>query len=100
MQQLTIIWEPVALENLDRIVRYIARRWSTTEVDRYLQAINEREQVLARNPEAFQLIKPDEGIRKTVVNKRTVIFYQVSDELQEVQILSVFDTREDPEKHF
>jgi len=97
MKSYQLSWKTRALKRLDGIVEEISKRWNITAVDNYLEAIKEREQVLTRFPEAFPLLKQDEGIRRTIINGRTVIFYEVDYQNNVVEILSVYDTNQDPD---
>ncbi len=100
MGRFDIIWAREALENLDAIADYISERFSTAEVDRFLEQIREEEKILSIHPEAFRMINSEKQLRRTVVNKRTIIQYRVDKENKQVQIVSVFDARSNPDNRY
>ena len=38
------------------------------------------------------------GLYKCVVTKQTTFYYRISTELKEVEVITIFDTRQNPEK--
>ncbi len=95
MKDYEIIWAEEALSQLNIITKSIGKHWSLNEIADFVEKVKNRENTISRNPEAFPLIKPSEGIRKTVINKKTIILYVVSHKSESVEIVSVSDARQD-----
>lgn len=100
MERYEIIWAEEALENIDAIARYIGKNWSFKEVDHFFRQISEEEKILSVHPEAFRMINPQKQLRRTIVNKRTIIQYRVDKPKQQVHIVSVFDARSNPDNRY
>lgn len=98
MEPYEIIWAEEALENINDIARYIGKNWSSTEVEQFFQLIREEEKILSVHPEAFRMINPQKQLRRTVVNRRTIIQYRVDQQRQQVQIVSAYDARSNPDR--
>lgn len=90
-----IIWTDEALRNLQSILNYLAGKWSSREVDQFLEKLEEREKILSQQPRAFPLSKKGGGNRRSVLTRQITIYYKFEDNV--VKIRSVFDTRQDPD---
>lgn len=53
---------------------------------------------ISSQPESCQKSIEFGGIYKCVVTKQTTFFYQVNFKNKEIEIITLFDTRQDPEK--
>lgn len=56
-----IIWTDEALRNLQAILNHLAGKWSSREIDQFLEKLEEREKILSQQPRAFPLSKKGGG---------------------------------------
>ncbi|MFA9186726.1 type II toxin-antitoxin system RelE/ParE family toxin [Flavobacterium magnesitis] len=92
MRELT--FSETALKNLREIKFYLISKWSERVYIKFKDNIIKTVDLISKNPEAFP--KSDKNIYKCVLSKQTTIFYRFNS--TEIQILSVFDTRQNPNK--
>ncbi|MCV9931547.1 type II toxin-antitoxin system RelE/ParE family toxin [Flavobacterium sp. LS1R47] len=85
-----------AEKSFDSIVNYIEKKWSLKEKISFLKKFNKSVSVIILNPESFPLTEKNKIVRKCVVTKQTTIFYVFTS--KEITIVSVFDTRQNPNK--
>ena len=93
-----IIWTDESLKNIEAIVNYLNKKWGEKVTNEFLVKLRERSILISKLPAAFTLINKEEQIRSSVLTKQTTIFFRVDYEAREIKILSVFDTRQDPDK--
>ena len=91
-----IIWLPSASEDIKDVISY-CEPISEKVVASIILHIQASVQMLASFPEMGTIIEPDYRTRKLVVTKYNyVVVYKLEREL--IQIIQVFDTRQDPDK--
>jgi plasmid stabilization system protein ParE len=89
-----IFFSKTALKNIQEIKFYLVSEWSERIYNKFKTKLVENINLISINPEAFP--KSDKNIYKCVLNKQITIFYRFNTE--EIQILSLFDTRQNPTK--
>jgi plasmid stabilization system protein ParE len=94
-----ITWSPEALESFDAIVEYINNRFTEKEVKQFVGLVNRRLLLLQKVPQTFRTTARTSMRRKTVIHKRTILFYKIREKIKVVELLSFFDTRQNPGKH-
>lgn len=93
-----IIWTQRAVKDLQKIIEYLFEEWSEKEVAKFLKALDQRLEVINKNPRLFAASEKMGNIRKSVLTRQTTIYYSISDEYKTIQIITLFDTRQDPDK--
>lgn len=83
-----------AVKNLEDINFYLISKWSERVYENFKTKLSENISLIATNPEAFP--KSNKNIYKCVLIKQVTIFYRFNS--TEIQILSLFDTRQNPTK--
>jgi plasmid stabilization system protein ParE len=84
-----------SLNEIDIISEYIESKWSAKSRDKFLDLLNINFDLIESNPTLFP-VSNYEGLYKCVVSKQTSIFYTFDD--IKINIVSVFDTRQNPKK--
>lgn len=85
-----IIWRPVAENDLDGIIDYIALD-SPTKAEDFGQALRDKTLQLAQNPKIGRTGRPGLPalVRELVVHPNYIVFYRVVDKHRIVEILRV-----------
>ena len=83
-----------AVKNLEDIKFYLISKQSERVYENFKTKLSENISLIATNPEAFP--KSNKNIYKCVLIKQVTIFYRLNS--TEIQILSLFDTRQNPTK--
>ena len=91
-----IIWSDESLQNLDSIIKYLELNWTEKEVKNFLNQLNTRIQLISKTPLIFPSTPKSSNIRRSVLSKRISIFYRITE--SRVEMLSIFDTRQNPDK--
>lgn len=90
-----VVWSDEASKNVDAILAYLEREWDRKTANDFLGELLKRVGLIVRQPEAFQKSESVKNARRSVLNKQITIYYRVDG--QEVEILFLFDNRQDPE---
>jgi plasmid stabilization system protein ParE len=93
-----IIWSPEAEESFDSIVHYIQTSFTEREVAHFIQTVNKRLLLMKRFPKTGHKTAKTSQRRKTVLHKRTILYYRILERKKEIRLLTFFDTRTDPRK--
>lgn len=91
-----IFWSEAALSDLQNIIDYLSENWTSREIQNFAKRLDKRVDLIALNPKLFAKTSKRKNVRRSVLTKHTVIYYE-SDEAT-VTILSLFDSRQNPKK--
>jgi plasmid stabilization system protein ParE len=91
-----VVWSPRAKSDLENKLKWLEENWSEREIRQFAKALNERIQLIIQNPNLFPKTRKKSGIHKSVMKFHTVLYYRVT--RKEIQILTLFDPRQHPEK--
>lgn len=90
-----VVWTDTALENKENISAYLIENWTERELRNFYQALERRIQLISYNPELYAIVEGTELTRRSVLTKRTIIFYEFRDNV--VEILYLFNTYQNPD---
>jgi len=83
-----------AEESFEKILSYLEEKWSEKIKNDFLKTSHKSISAILLQPESFPCSERNKTIRKCVVTKQTTFYYVFND--KEITIISVFDTRQDP----
>jgi len=83
---------------LKRLIEYLLEEWSHKVKKDFLAKLTEKIEQISRYPESCQKSMEFGGIYRCVVTKQTTFFYRVNFAQEEIEIITLFDTRQDPDK--
>lgn len=84
-----------ALLDLENILDYLDRHWPENVSASFLEAYETRLHLLSQMPWMYPASEKKPGLRKCLISKHNVLFYQIIEEREIVEILAVKDTRSD-----
>jgi plasmid stabilization system protein ParE len=87
-------WSPLAESDLSTILDYLHKNWERKVASNFLDLTDNFINQISINPKQFPLINRRKGIRKCVITKHNTLFYR--DRNSAVEILRIYDTRQDP----
>lgn len=90
-----IVWTDFALEELAETFSYLETKFSDKEMKKLTQEIERILSLISQNPKLFPL-SDKKKIRKVVVLKFNSLYYRTVK--TEIQILSFFSNRQNPDK--
>jgi plasmid stabilization system protein ParE len=91
-----LIWSPLAENDFANILEYLQLNWENKVLENFIEITDRMISQIVLNPKQFPIISKKHKIRKRVLTKHNTLFYKIS--LQSIQILRIYDTRQDPRK--
>jgi plasmid stabilization system protein ParE len=91
-----IFWSEAALSDLQNIIDYLSENWTLKEIQNFAKRLDKRVDLIALNPKLFAKTSKRKNVRRSVLTKHTVIYYESNEAT--VTILSLFDSRQNPKK--
>ncbi len=89
----SVFWTAESLANLEDIIHYLNARWTNGEVQNFKTKLSNHLKLIQNNPFLFPTSEYNSSIRKAVLSKQTIIFYQVKN--QSIFLLYLFVTKKD-----
>lgn len=90
-----IIWSPLSLSDMEAIVDYLFKSWSTDVINHFIDEVDLIVKQLSLHPKTFPLIHSKLKIRKCVISKHNSIYYR--EYRNKIQILRIYDNRQNPD---
>ena len=88
----------LAESKLLKLNDYLLENWNLKTRDRFIEKLSEKMKQISIQPQSCPESSEFKGLYKCVVTKQTTFYYRVSTELREVEVLTIFDTRQNPDK--
>ena len=85
-----------AEKQMENIFQYVEAKFSERIRKELAKKIYNCFKLIENDPELFSFSDYNNSLRKCVVSKRTTVFYQIRKE--NIVVVSVFDTRQNPNK--
>lgn len=93
-----IKWTPLASESHGQVVAYLEKEWSAREIINFVNAVEEKLQLIAIYPDLFITTNKRKHIHKVVISKQIILFYRHYKIKNQVELLIFWDTRQNPVK--
>ena len=91
-----VILTPIANEDLENISDWLAKVWGVKVFFNFFDLQEDKIRTIAEFPSRYPIIHPPSKLRKAVLTKHNIILYREKEEY--IEIVSIFDTRQDPDK--
>lgn len=91
-----LFWSDRALEDLQNIINYLGEKWTQKEIRNFARRLDKRLELISLNPRLFPKTAKRKNIRRSVLTKHTVIYYESTENA--VTIVALFDPRQHPKK--
>jgi plasmid stabilization system protein ParE len=91
-----IEWTERAILNLQNIIDYLLHQWTEKEVRNFVRKLDKRLELISINPLLFPKTTRRKNVRRSVLTKHTVIYYETSNNT--IKIITLFDSRQHPKK--
>lgn len=85
-----------AKADLDSVTLYLFENWGLPVLENFLALYEAKIAIIAQYPTRYPFIFKTSGLRKAVLTKHNIILYR--EKKDHIEIISVFDTRQDPER--
>ena len=88
----------LAEEDYTKVVIYLASHWGDKVLDKFITRYEKIISILEEDAIRYPFVDGSTTVRKCVLTEHNIIYFIDSDEM--VKIITVFDTRQDPDKLF
>jgi plasmid stabilization system protein ParE len=89
-----IIWSPLSENDFENILNYLHKNWGNKVAAHFIDLTEDILNQISINPKQFPICYKRKKVRKCVLTKQNAIFYRDGKAI--VEILRIFDTRQDP----
>jgi len=93
---MNIIWTKTAEITLNEIIDYIENDFGILVSEDYYSDVVETIKDIKNLPELFPIYEPRTDTRKAVINKKTILYYKISDD--KIYLLAFYDVRKNAHK--
>jgi plasmid stabilization system protein ParE len=91
-----LFWSDHALADLQNIITYLTKNWTQKEIQNFVRRLDKRLELIVINPKLFPKTIKRKNVRRSVLTKHTVIYYEAKENV--VTIVTLFDPRQNPKK--
>lgn len=92
-----IVWLPKAEQKFESIISWLQTNWTDKEIAKFIARTNEVLDMIGSNPILYRKI--GKGKRhEAVITKQVILLYRINED--KVELLTFFDTRQNPNKKF
>jgi plasmid stabilization system protein ParE len=91
-----IFWTEEAIQNLESIFKYLSENWSQHEMERFKKSLSRQIELIIRFPKIFPKSETHPRLRKAVLSRQTIIFYELEETY--IYIVYLFNTFQNPGK--
>jgi len=85
-----------AARDLEKITDYLFKNWNANVVADFISRYEECLDLLTKNPEQYPIARKNTNVRRCVLTKHNVAYFREFP--HKITILTIFDTRQNPEK--
>jgi plasmid stabilization system protein ParE len=91
-----VVLSLTAKKKLEELLSYLRYEWSDKVKQEFIEKLDEKINQVSRYPKSCPESKVFKNLYKCVVTKQTTFYYQIKED--EIEIATLFDTRQDPQK--
>jgi plasmid stabilization system protein ParE len=81
-----------------KLSEYLIENWNLNTRDKFIAKLTDKFNQISSQPNSCPKSSEFRGLHKCVVTKQTTFYYRVLVTKDEIEIITVFDTRQDPDK--
>ena len=88
----------LAESKLLKLSEYLLENWNLKTRNDFINKLTEKVNQISSHPQSGTKSTEMKGLYKCVVTKQTTIYYRILAEQKEIEIITIFDTRQHPDK--
>ena len=93
-----VILTPIALIDFENAVDYLTNEWGISVANDFIERFEKVTGLLSENAGIYPFFDKSKQMQKCILTKHNILYFKEADQI--IKILTVFDTRQDPEKLF
>ena len=94
---LPVKWTEYAIEDFENVISYLLREWGYKVAEEFAENTHSRIERISIYPEIGIESHKEPFVRSIVLSKQNKLYYRIT--IQSIEILNIFDTRQNPEKN-
>jgi plasmid stabilization system protein ParE len=91
-----VILTPIAEDDYEIVINYLTNNWGFSVVDNFENRFEKVMSILAEDAGRFAFVDKAKNMQKCILTKHNILYFIETE--QTIQIITVFDTRQDPQK--
>ena len=88
----------LAESKLLKLSEYLLEEWNLKTRDKFISKLNDKIEQISKQPDSCPKSSEFKNLYKCVVTKQTTLFYRIIAERKEIEIITILDTRQNPDK--
>ena len=88
----------LAEKRLLKLSEYLAENWNSKTRDTFISKLTDKIEQISIHPESCPKSTEFDNLYKCVVTKQTTFYHRIKYDQKEIEIITVFDSRQHPEK--
>jgi len=88
----------LAENKLLKLNDYLLENWSLKVKNDFIKKLTSKIDQISEQPESCPQSSEFKGLFKCVVTKQTTLYYRINLDRNEIEIITIFDTRQNPDK--
>jgi len=88
----------LAESKLLKLSEYLLENWNIKTRDKFISKLTEKIKQISLQPDSCSKSSEFENLYKCVVTKHTTFYYRILADRKEIEIITIFDTRQNPDK--
>lgn len=81
-----------------RLSEYLLIEWNLKTRDKFISKLTNKIKQISKQPDSCPKSSEYPGLYKCVVTKQTTFYYRILRQSDEIEIITIFDTRQNPNK--
>lgn len=77
---------------------YLLHKWNARVRDEFIEKLTKKIDQISAQPESCPLSKDFGGLYKCIVTKQTTFYYRILFDKDEIEVITLFDTRQNPDE--
>lgn len=88
----------LAETKLLKLSEYLLENWNLSVRDQFIDKLTEKIKQISIQSKSCPKSLEFENLYKCVVTKQTTFYYRINEQLDEIEIITIFDSRQHPDK--
>ena len=93
-----IVWSAQARNTFFKIMDYLQANWTKKEMRQFSNKTEIILKAISQNPRMFASSGKQPTVRRAIIDKNNSLFYRIDENEQNIQLLTFFDNRQNPQK--
>jgi plasmid stabilization system protein ParE len=93
-----VLWTDMAHKTINSIIEYLRDEWTEREVNNFLDELDRTIQAIEVYPKLFKSSAKRKNIHLALINKHTILVYQVRQNKRQIILLLFWGTKQNPKK--